>query len=82
MNLFFLNLLTEKKVSIKIRTVFFEVNKKFFQVLELLCVLVRGGINYSMLDPETRLLNFVIEQVNEICTRNWYHFKCIVSAIN
>ncbi|OZC09193.1 hypothetical protein X798_03737 [Onchocerca flexuosa] len=40
-------------------------------VLDLLCVLVRGGINYSMLDPETRLLNFVIEQVNKIITRNW-----------
>ncbi|CAG9533508.1 unnamed protein product [Cercopithifilaria johnstoni] len=40
-------------------------------VLDLLCVLVRGGINYSMLDPETRLLNFIIEQVNEICMRNW-----------
>ncbi|VBB26200.1 unnamed protein product [Acanthocheilonema viteae] len=40
-------------------------------VLDLLCVLVRGGINYSMLDPETHLLNFVIEQVNEICTGNW-----------
>ncbi|KAM3726562.1 Huntingtin [Dirofilaria immitis] len=40
-------------------------------VLDLLCVLVQGGINYSMLDPATRLLNFVIEQVNEICTWNW-----------
>ncbi|EJD74722.1 hypothetical protein LOAG_18001, partial [Loa loa] len=40
-------------------------------VLDLLCVLVRGGINYSLLDPETRLLNFVIEQVNEISARNW-----------
>uniref|UniRef100_A0A915Q0U5 Non-specific serine/threonine protein kinase n=1 Tax=Setaria digitata TaxID=48799 RepID=A0A915Q0U5_9BILA len=39
-------------------------------VLDLLCVLIRGGINYSMLDPETRLLNFVMEQVNEIGTRN------------
>ncbi|VDN01026.1 unnamed protein product [Thelazia callipaeda] len=39
-------------------------------ILDLLCVLVRGGINYSMLDPETRLLNFVIEQVNEIGERN------------
>uniref|UniRef100_A0A0R3RWB7 Huntingtin n=1 Tax=Elaeophora elaphi TaxID=1147741 RepID=A0A0R3RWB7_9BILA len=40
-------------------------------VLDLLCVLVRGGINYSMLDPETRLLNFVIDQLNEICSQNW-----------
>ncbi|VDN91041.1 unnamed protein product [Brugia pahangi] len=40
-------------------------------VLNLICVLIRGGINYSMLDPETRLLDFVIEQVNEISTRNW-----------
>uniref|UniRef100_A0AAF5RT25 Uncharacterized protein n=1 Tax=Wuchereria bancrofti TaxID=6293 RepID=A0AAF5RT25_WUCBA len=40
-------------------------------VLNLICVLIRGGINYSMLDPETRLLDFVTEQVNEISTRNW-----------
>ncbi|VDK29545.1 unnamed protein product [Gongylonema pulchrum] len=39
-------------------------------ILDLLCVLIRGGINYSMLDPETRLLNFIIDQVNEIGTRN------------
>lgn len=52
-----------------------------FQVLDLLCVLVRGGINYSMLDPETRLLNFVIEQVNEISTRNWYNFEFSISAV-
>uniref|UniRef100_F1KPL8 Huntingtin n=1 Tax=Ascaris suum TaxID=6253 RepID=F1KPL8_ASCSU len=40
-------------------------------VLNLICELVLGGINFSMLDPEMRLFNFVIAQVNEFGTRNW-----------
>ncbi|VDM46517.1 unnamed protein product [Toxocara canis] len=43
--------------------------------LNLLCELVRGGINFSMLDPEMRLLNFVISQVNEFGTRSWCNEK-------
>lgn len=39
-----------------------------------MCELVRGGINFHLLDPESHLLNFVIGQVSDFGTLSWFVF--------
>ncbi|VDK47693.1 unnamed protein product [Anisakis simplex] len=40
-------------------------------ILNLLCELVRNGINFTLIDPETRLLNLITSQLNEMTKRVW-----------